>query len=105
MQRKLQVILNSDSWAVVEGLLTEANDDFQGGSITYSDLVNEMICAARIDIKALQLKHTNIRKSLRSLAAQKDIDVDLAIKSLMELKTKATRKTPKPPTSASEEIP
>ena len=51
-----------------------------------SDIVNEVLLSAKIDVRALQAKHTNIRRSLRQMALQKDIDIDLAIKNLMELK-------------------
>lgn len=88
MKRKLQVALNDESQSTLEGLLKEVNNGFINGNISCSDLVNEIILTAKVDIRELQMKHTNIRKSLRLLASQKDIDIDLAIKGLMELKTK-----------------
>ncbi len=95
MKRKLQVILNDDSWAALESLTKEANDGFVNGSLTYSDIVNEIVLTAKLDIRGLQAKHTNIRKSLRLMAAQKEIDIDSAIRALMDLKSKGTKKSSK----------
>jgi hypothetical protein len=92
MKRKLQVILNDDSWTALEGFTKEANDSFINGSITFSDVVNEIILTAKLDIRGLQAKHTNIRKSLRLMAAQKEIDIDSAIRALMDLKAKGAKR-------------
>ena len=95
MKKKLQVILTDESWTALEALTKEANDGFMNGSITYSDIANELILTAKIDIRGLQAKHTNVRKSLRLMAAQKEIDIDSAIRALMELKAKGNKKSPK----------
>lgn len=95
MKKKLQVILSDDSWAALESLTNEANDGFVNGSITYSDIVNEIVMNAKLDIRGLQAKHTNIRKSLRLMAAQKEIDIDSAIRALMDLKSKGAKKSNK----------
>ncbi len=95
MKRKLQVILNDESWAALEGFTKEANEGFINGTITYSDIVNEIILTAKLDTRALQAKHTNIRKSLRLMAAQKEIDIDSAIRALMDLKTKGGKRATK----------
>ena len=95
MKRKLQVILNDESWTVLDALTKEANDGFTTGSINMSDIVNEVLQAAKIDIRLLQAKHVNIRRSLRQMASQKDIDIDLAIKSLMEMKANGNKRTAK----------
>jgi len=95
MKRKLQVILNDDSWTALEGFTKEANDGFINGSITFSDVVNEIILTAKLDIRGLQAKHTNVRKSLRLMAAQKEIDIDSAIRALMDLKAKGAKRTTK----------
>lgn len=86
MKRKLQVILSEESWIMLETLSKEANEGFKSGSINMSDIINEVLQTAKLDIRLLQAKHTNIRRSLRQMASQKDIDIDLAIKNLMELK-------------------
>jgi len=99
MKKKLQVALTDESWSTLEGLINEANDGFRNGSITYSDVVNEMLLNTKLDIKMLQAKHTNIRKSLRLLASQKEIDIDSAIRNLMELKAKGSKRMPKLQTS------
>jgi len=95
MRRKLQVVLTDETWALVENSSKEVNQDFKSGFVTMSDVVNEMILNAKIDIRGLQMKHTNIKKSLRELSMKKDIDLDLAIKSLMELKNSLPKKSPK----------
>lgn len=65
MARKLQVALSDESWTILESITKEANDGFQNGSITYSDVMNEIVSGAKLDVRTLQAKHTNIRKSLR----------------------------------------
>ena len=95
MKRKLQVILNEDAWAALETLTKEANDGFTTGSINMSDIVNEVLQTAKIDIRGLQAKHVNVRLSLRQMASQKDIDIDLAIKSLMEMKANGNKRPAK----------
>jgi len=92
MKKKLQVVLSDETWAALDGFTKEANEGFVNGTITYSDVVNEILLAAKLDIRGIQAKHTNIRKSLRFMAAQKEIDIDSAIKALMELKSKGAKK-------------
>lgn len=99
MKKKLQVVLNDETWTAIEGLTKEANDGFINGTITYSDIVNEILLTAKLDIRGLQAKHTNIRKSLRLMAAQKEIDIDSAIRALMELKSKGAKKSMRNQTS------
>lgn len=98
MKRKLQVILSEESWTMLETLSKEANEGFKNGSINMSDIINEVLQTAKLDIRLLQAKHTNIRRSLRQMASQKDIDIDLAIKNLMELKAIGQKRQAKPPT-------
>lgn len=102
MKRKLQVLLSEESWTIVENTIKEANTDFANGTINYSDVLNELIPNAKVDVKTLQAKHTNIRKSLRTLATQKEIDLDSAIKTLMELKAKGSKRQPKTLTTVDE---
>lgn len=95
MKKKLQVALTDESWEMLESISHDANDGFKNGCITFSDIINEVLSNAKIDLKGLQAKHTNIRKSLRLLASQKEIDIDLAIRNLMELKAKSPKKSSK----------
>jgi hypothetical protein len=95
MKKKLQVAVSDEAWNVLANIEKEANEGFVNGTITISDIVDEMILSAKIDVRGLQAKHTNIRKSLRWLAAQKDMDVELAIKNLMELRSKAAKRQQK----------
>lgn len=93
MKKKLQVILSDESWTTLENLTKESNDGFVNGSITFSDVINEVLQTAKLDIRGLQAKHTNIRKSLRIMAAQREIDIDSAIRALMDLKSKGAKKS------------
>lgn len=94
MKKRLQVVLNDDSWAEVERVTKLANDGFENGNISFSDVLNEMALCSNVDVDKLQTKHTNIRKFLRLLASQKDLDIDAAIKSLQALKkVKGVNKT------------
>lgn len=86
MRKRLQLVLTDEAMSALEALLKEANEGFKCGSISISDIVNEVLLTAKIDVRVMQAKHTNIRRSLRDMANQKDIDIDLAIKNLMELK-------------------
>ncbi|MEQ1664453.1 MAG: hypothetical protein ABL927_03665 [Bdellovibrionales bacterium] len=52
---------------------------FESGHITYSDAINEMISTSKVDIKTLQDKHTDVRRSLKSFAKQDDPDLDSLI--------------------------
>ena len=92
MRRKLQVVLGEDAWSMLDTSVKEANDGFKAGHISMSDVVNEMILNAKIDIRLLQAKHTSIRRSLRILSLQDDIDIDTAIRSLVELKSRSTKR-------------
>jgi hypothetical protein len=100
--KRLQVVLTEEAWATVDALATEANNSFDSGHINYSNLINEMILSAKIDLKTLQLKHTDLRRSLRVLAAQKNIDLDTAIRTLSEIKNKIGKRPSKVP--AREEV-
>lgn len=95
MKKKLQIILDEDGSSNLEDLYKEANEDFKNGSITYSDIINELLSSPKIDLKQLQTKHTNLRKSLRVMAQDKNLDLDAVIKNLMELKSKTTKKSSK----------
>ncbi len=100
MGRKIQIVLCDEAWNVLENVTDESNNSFKNGSITYSDVVSEYLQSGKIDIRLLQAKHTNIRKSLRLMASQKEIDLDSAIKSLMDLKSRAAKRPSR--TAASE---
>ena len=91
-KKRLQVILSDEAWAAVEQVTKQANDNFETGTINYSDVINEMIVCSKVDVKALQQKHTSIRRSLKVLASKTDIDLDTAIKALTELKARQTGK-------------
>ncbi len=92
MKKKVQVVLNDEAAELVDLLIKGANENFDSGSITYSDLLNEMILNSKVDIKTLQAKHADLRKFLRSLASKPDIDLEQVYKTLGELKTRTQKR-------------
>lgn len=90
--KRLQIYLTDEALQMVEDQLKLANENFKSGTINYSDLITEMILNSKIDIKTLQLKKTDLRRSLRVLALQPDIDLDTAIKHLSELRQRSLKK-------------
>ena len=90
--KKLQVVFSDESWAQVESIYNQATEDFDSGSISYSDVINEIVLTSNVDIKALQNKHIDIRRSLRSFAAQENINLDDLIRTLTDLKGKPAKK-------------
>lgn len=92
MKKRVQLFLNDEAWSAVDSVTKEANKDFDVGNVSVSDAINEMILTARVDIKTLQLKHTNLRRTLRVLATKEAIDIDAAIKNLQEIKSKSMKR-------------
>ncbi|MBL7716358.1 MAG: hypothetical protein JNL01_12905 [Bdellovibrionales bacterium] len=90
--KKLQVIFSDESWAQVESIYNKASEDFDSGSISYSDVINEIVLTSNVDIKTLQSKHIDVRRSLRSFASQENINLDDLIRTLTDLKGKPTKK-------------
>jgi hypothetical protein len=91
MSKRIQIALTDEAWQQVEAVTKEASDGFEAGSITYSNVINEMILCSKPDIRVLQAKRTSVRKSLLLLSGQKDLDLDVAIKALTELRAKTKR--------------
>jgi hypothetical protein len=104
MKKRLQIVMSDEAWNAVESLTAEANQNFDVGSISYSDVISEMILTARVDVKALQLKHTDLRRSLRAMASKDALDIDSVIKNLMELKAKSGKRSPKNASVAEEAV-
>lgn len=92
MAKRLQIALSDDAWKIVENLTIEANQNFDVGHITYSDSINELILCSKPDVRDLQLKHTSVRRSLVALAQMKDLDPDVVIKKMTELRSRTPRK-------------
>lgn len=92
MKKRIQVVLSDEAWELVESITSEANNNFEVGSISYSDVINEMILSAKVDIRSLQLKHTDLRRSLRSLASKDNIDIEQVLKALHDLKGRNGKK-------------
>lgn len=89
--KKLQIVFSDEAWAVVENVHKNATEDFEMGSISYSDVMNEIVLTSNVDIRTLQSKHTDIRRSLRALASQKDVNIDDVIRSLNEIRGKSKK--------------
>ncbi len=97
MTKRVQIFLTNEAQRLVDEQLKEANENFKSGNITISDLISEMVVNSKIDIKSLQLKRTDLRRSLRVMANQPDLDLDTIIKNLTELKSKTPKKPAKTP--------
>lgn len=94
MGKQVSLILSEDAWDIVKEKLAEVNRDFDGGRLKPCDVVNEMILTSKIDVKALQGKHINLKKLLRSLANKKDIEIDMVLKLVGEAKGKISKRKP-----------
>lgn len=90
--KKIQAIFSDEAWAMVEVTHNKVTSGFDLGSISYSDVLNEMVLTSNVDLKMLQSKHIDIRRSLRAYASQEEIDVDALIRSLNELKGKTAKR-------------
>ena len=91
--KRIQFTPTDDTLNIIEKLLKTANENFDGGSINYSDVLNEMVLTSNVDVPSLRIKHTNLRMALKSLATQEDLDVDAVIKKLKELKSVSPKKS------------
>ncbi len=98
MAKRIQIYLTDEAQTLVDKSLVEANENFETGTITISDLISEMVVTSKVDIKSLQLKRTNLRRSLQLLSKTRGIDLDSAIKTLIELRNKTNKKSHKTPT-------
>jgi hypothetical protein len=90
--KRIAMFLSEEALEIFERLLASANDGFEAGRITPSDLMSELVLSSRLDIKAIQLKHSDLRRSLRALSNREKIDIDTAIKVLLEMKGRTPRK-------------
>lgn len=89
--KKLQIVFSNEAWAVVESVHAKATEDFEMGSISYSDVMNEIVLTSNVDIRTLQSKHTDVRRSLRAFASKKDVNIDDIIRSLNEIRGKSKK--------------
>lgn len=90
--KRLQVDLSEEAQRIVDQKFKEANANFKSGTIRLGDLVSEMIITSKVDIRSLQLKRTNLRRSLHAMADQPNLDLDTAIKTLIDLRQKTYKK-------------
>lgn len=91
MSKRLQIYLSPEAEEKLQKVLDEAVIGFTAGTIKISDVVSEMILASDLDIKELRLKYTDFKKSLIELAHTDNLDLEVAIKALQELKSKITK--------------
>lgn len=91
MSKRLQIYLSPEAEVKLQAIYNEATQNFTSGSMKISDVVSEMILASDLDIKELRLKYTDFKKSLIELAHTENLDIEVAIKALQELKTKITK--------------
>jgi hypothetical protein len=94
--KKLQILFTDEAWSVVESSHRKAVDGFESGTISYSDVINELILNATIDIKVLQSKRVDLRRFLRNMAAKEDLNVDEAMKVLAQFSGRSVRKRARP---------
>lgn len=92
MNKRLQVVVSEEAWQAVEALCKEANSGFEAGNISISDAIDEMILSAKVDVRVLQSKRTDLRRALRAMAKKDDLDLESVIRSLTELRGKSGKK-------------
>lgn len=95
MSKRIQVVLPQQALDELERIYKEASAGFNVGTISLSDIVTEMILTSNIEIKNLRIKHTNVQRYLKNLAKDKNVDLDMALKTLLELKNQLAKKLPK----------
>lgn len=103
-RRRMQVFFTQEAWSTVEHVVEDANKDFHDGNIGISDVINEMIMSSKIDVKALQAKRTDIKRSLKNLAVKENLDLDSAIKALMELKSRVSKRSARSANNSQEDV-
>ena len=89
--KRRRITLTDEAMAAVIALTNKANENFDVSKITYSDAINEMIVCSRVDVKALQQKHTDLGRSLREIAARTDLDLDSTISLLKSMRTRKAK--------------
>lgn len=87
--KRLQLKLGEEALTKLETLVAQVNEGFTLGSISQSDIVEDLIVSARIDAKALQRKHVDIKRYLKQMASDETLDLDQAIKLLEEYRGQA----------------
>lgn len=85
--KRLQLKIGSEALTKLEALVAQVNEGFTLGSISQSDIVEDLIVSARIDAKALQRKHVDIKRYLKQMASDESLDLDQAIRLLEEFKS------------------
>lgn len=91
MAKRLQIYLSPEAEIKLETIYNEVTQGFTAGNIKQSDLVSEMILSSQIDVKDLRLKYTDFKKSLIELAHTDNLDIEIAIKALQDLKNKISK--------------
>lgn len=92
MSKRLQIILNENTFSLIESTHKQICDGHPQVKLNFSDLINEMISCSKININDIRSKHTDIRRTLIELAKQKDLKVEEVIQQLAQLKTFTVKK-------------
>lgn len=92
MKKVLQVKISEEAWSVLDSTLATANANFKSGKVSISDLVNEMIVNAKVDISSLQTKSISLKKFLKNTANQSEPDLEATIKVLSEIKSRISKR-------------
>lgn len=93
--KRIQLLLPQNAIDQLEKIRKEVNTGFDVGSIGLSDVATEIIMSAEIDVKEIRIKHINVKRYLKHLAKDDNIDIDTALKTLQELRSQLAKKTPK----------
>jgi outer membrane protein TolC len=82
MAAKTQISFSEEAQARLHELLNEAERGFNHGSITLSDIVEEAVLTADIDIARVRQKKTNLRKVILGALKSGTRNVDELIEIL-----------------------
>lgn len=87
MGRRIALQLSQEAADRFDRLLSEANQEFEVGRVLASDLLNEIILSTKVDLRALQVKHLDLRRSLKVLSSKEGLDIESAIRFLTDMRS------------------
>ncbi|MEK6555652.1 MAG: hypothetical protein AABZ31_10455 [Bdellovibrionota bacterium] len=91
MGKRMRLNLADEACELLNTYTTEANAGFKQGRISKTDVLNEIILSTKVEIDGLRAKHIDVRKSLRLLSEEKQIDVHSALHALIEIKNQSAK--------------